>query len=89
MYHEAVTNREEEPRGKSRQEDKADAVVSFLMWDISRLTQFQGDSVEKDGAGPHPSQRLAMVQKELALDLLITSTGALKYLQDLLSIKQF
>lgn len=45
--------------------------------------------MEKDGAGPHPSQRLAMVQKELALDLLITSTGALKHLQDLLSIKQF
>lgn len=53
------------------------------------VRHFQGDSAEKDGAGPHPSQRLAMVQKELALDLLITSTGALKHLQDLLSIKQF
>lgn len=45
--------------------------------------------MEKHGARPHCSRRLAMVQRELVADLLIISTGALKHHRDLLSIKPF
>lgn len=43
--------------------------------------------MEKGGARPHRSRRLATVQKELVAELLIISAGALRHLGDLLSIK--